>query len=273
MRVVVTGATGNVGTAVLRALDADPGVDGSWRWPAGTRADRWWRELVSAGFHRPARVRLRRRRRRGAPSVADPARPRRVGDRSGQPARQPAGIRRGRGRARLQSHLRVLGGCLFAWSEGAARRRVLADRRDSPAAFYSRHKAAVERDLDRLAADQPGLRIVRLRPGLIFQRLAPTEIRRCSPARYCRGSCCAEEEGRRRYAARPCFSLSTGIPPGNLVGFGSWIRRRAASRRQCGLGDIAGAWDVAISWTSSLAVAGSRVIVGQSWTMRRSVRS
>lgn len=44
--------------------------------------------------------------------------------------------------------------------------------------FYSRHKAAVERDLDRLVSEQPQMRIVRLRPGLIFQRSAATEIRR-----------------------------------------------------------------------------------------------
>jgi UDP-glucose 4-epimerase len=44
--------------------------------------------------------------------------------------------------------------------------------------FYSRHKAAVERDLDRLASEQPQMRVVRLRPRLIFQRAAATEIRR-----------------------------------------------------------------------------------------------
>ena len=44
--------------------------------------------------------------------------------------------------------------------------------------FYSRHKAAVERDLDRLVREQAQMRIVRLRPGLIFQRSAATEIRR-----------------------------------------------------------------------------------------------
>ena len=44
--------------------------------------------------------------------------------------------------------------------------------------FYSRHKATVERDLDRLEAENPQLRVVRLRPGLIFQRAAATEIRR-----------------------------------------------------------------------------------------------
>src|SRR5205807_1176654 len=36
--------------------------------------------------------------------------------------------------------------------------------------FYARHKAAVERSLDRLERDQPALRVVRLRPGLVFKR-------------------------------------------------------------------------------------------------------
>jgi UDP-glucose 4-epimerase len=44
--------------------------------------------------------------------------------------------------------------------------------------FYSRHKAAVERLLDRLEREQPRLRVVRMRPGLIFKREAATEIRR-----------------------------------------------------------------------------------------------
>lgn len=44
--------------------------------------------------------------------------------------------------------------------------------------FYSRHKAAVERLLDRLEAEQPQLRVTRMRPGLIFKREAGTEIRR-----------------------------------------------------------------------------------------------
>src|SRR5919201_4713849 len=44
--------------------------------------------------------------------------------------------------------------------------------------FYSRHKAIVERDLRWRAAIHPGLRIVVLRPGLIFQRGAASEIQR-----------------------------------------------------------------------------------------------
>ncbi len=44
--------------------------------------------------------------------------------------------------------------------------------------FYSRHKAEVESILDEFERGEPGVRIVRLRPGLIFKREAATEIRR-----------------------------------------------------------------------------------------------
>jgi UDP-glucose 4-epimerase len=47
-----------------------------------------------------------------------------------------------------------------------------------PSSFYSRHKAAVEGILADLAAAHPAVRIVALRPGLIFQRGAASEIRR-----------------------------------------------------------------------------------------------
>jgi len=44
--------------------------------------------------------------------------------------------------------------------------------------FYSRHKAEVEDILTRVERDASGLRVVRLRPGLIFKREAATGIRR-----------------------------------------------------------------------------------------------
>jgi UDP-glucose 4-epimerase len=44
--------------------------------------------------------------------------------------------------------------------------------------FYSRHKVAVERQLDRLEREQPQMRVVRMRPALIFKADAATEIRR-----------------------------------------------------------------------------------------------
>src|ERR1700727_2443185 len=94
MRVVVTGATGNVGTSVLESLEAEPRVQ----------------EIVAG-----ARRRL----------VAE------------------------------------------SWpTEGVG------------SSFYSRHKVAVERLLDRLESEHPELRVVRMRPGLIFKARAATEIRR-----------------------------------------------------------------------------------------------
>jgi nucleoside-diphosphate-sugar epimerase len=47
-----------------------------------------------------------------------------------------------------------------------------------PTSFYSRHKAAVERILDAFEATHPHVRVVRLRPGLIFMGEAASEIRR-----------------------------------------------------------------------------------------------
>jgi nucleoside-diphosphate-sugar epimerase len=44
--------------------------------------------------------------------------------------------------------------------------------------FYARDKAAVERLLDRFEREQPAVRVVRMRPGLIFSREAASGIRR-----------------------------------------------------------------------------------------------
>ncbi len=47
-----------------------------------------------------------------------------------------------------------------------------------PTSFYSRHKAAAERALDEIESAHPDLRVVRLRPALIFKREAASGIRR-----------------------------------------------------------------------------------------------
>jgi UDP-glucose 4-epimerase len=44
--------------------------------------------------------------------------------------------------------------------------------------FYSRHKATVERMLDRFEREHPGVRVVRLRPALIFKEGQASEARR-----------------------------------------------------------------------------------------------
>jgi UDP-glucose 4-epimerase len=47
-----------------------------------------------------------------------------------------------------------------------------------PSSYYSRQKAATERVLDEFEASHPGVRVARLRPGLIFKEEAATQIRR-----------------------------------------------------------------------------------------------
>jgi nucleoside-diphosphate-sugar epimerase len=67
-----------------------------------------------------------------------------------------------------------------AYSPGPSGRRVAEDWPTDgiPTSFYSRHKALAERALDALERRHPELRVVRLRPGLIFKRSAATGIRR-----------------------------------------------------------------------------------------------
>jgi UDP-glucose 4-epimerase len=47
-----------------------------------------------------------------------------------------------------------------------------------PSSSYSRHKAAVERRLNAFEKEAPEVRVVRLRPGLIFKSGAASEVRR-----------------------------------------------------------------------------------------------
>ncbi len=179
MRVVVTGATGNVGTAVLRALNADPDVD----------------EVVAVARRRPIRS-LSPAEFVSADVSTDHLEPIFAGADAVvhlawliQPGRDESVTRA----VNLDGSRRVFDAVVtarvpslvYASSVGAyspgPKDRLVDESWPTggiTSSFYSRHKAAVEGDLDRLAAEQPWLRIVRLRPGLIFQRSAATEIRR-----------------------------------------------------------------------------------------------
>src|SRR3954454_5522733 len=179
MRVVVTGATGNVGTSVLRALERDENVT----------------EVVGIARRRPT-LRL--------PKVtwlqADIAHADLRSHLMGADALvhlawliQPSRDERITHEVNVEGSARVfaaaadagVGTIVYASSVGAyspgPKDRPVAESWPTegiPTSFYSRHKAAVERILDAFESAPPDVRVVRLRPGLIFQREAASEIRR-----------------------------------------------------------------------------------------------
>jgi UDP-glucose 4-epimerase len=179
MRVAVLGATGNVGTSVLEALAGDPAVD----------------EIVAV-----ARRPLTRSYPRTTYRSADVTRSDLVPVLRGADAVVHLAwlIQPGRDES-LTYEVNVVGServfaaavqaevpaLVYASSVGAyspgPKDRLVDESWPTegiPSSFYSRHKAAVERRLDRLEQEHPEIRIVRLRPGLIFKREAATEIRR-----------------------------------------------------------------------------------------------
>ena len=179
MRIVVTGATGNVGTRVVAALQRDERV----------------REVVGIARRRPAEAGPKTRY-----VAADVARDPLEGLFDGaaavihlawliQPSRDLAALERtnveGTRRVFAAAVAAGAGALVHASSIGAYSRGPKDRRVDEswptegiPSSFYSRHKAAAERALDAIEAGGAPLRSVRLRPGLIFQRGAATGIRR-----------------------------------------------------------------------------------------------
>jgi UDP-glucose 4-epimerase len=179
MRVVVLGATGNVGTSVLAALADEPGVDsvlGVARRLPGLEYPKtdWAQADVSTSELAPLF--------RGADVVIHLAW-------LIQPGRDPATLRATNvyGSARVFNAVAAAGvkslvyaSSVGAYSPGPKDRRV--DERWPTAgiesSFYARHKAEVERLLDRFEREAPEVRVVRLRPALIFKREAASGIRR-----------------------------------------------------------------------------------------------
>lgn len=179
MRITITGATGNVGTAVVRALGAEPAIT----------------EIVGISRRRPDVVLPKTRWVQADVSRADLVNTLRGSDALIhlawliQPSRDEAvtratnvdGSRRVFDAAAAAAVPRIVhASSVGAYAEGPKDRAVDESWPTSgiPTSFYSRHKAAVERILDGFEAAHPEIRVVRLRPGLIFGRDAASGIRR-----------------------------------------------------------------------------------------------
>ncbi len=179
MRIVVTGATGNVGTSVVAALAADARVTeivgSARRRPELSSPRTTW---VAADVVTAPLAELFA----GAGAVIhlawliQPSRDESVtrsvnvdGSRRVFEAAAAAGV-----------PTLVYASSVGAYSAGPSDRAVDESwpTEGTPSSFYARHKAATERALDAVEAAHPALRVVRLRPALIFKRAAASGIRR-----------------------------------------------------------------------------------------------
>jgi UDP-glucose 4-epimerase len=179
MRVVVTGASGNVGTSLLQALAADTAVDSvlglARRRPEAEVAKTTWAttDVVDgdlAGHFRGADVVVH------LAWLIQPShdqfamwRTNVVGTERVLAAAAEAGV-----------GALVCASSVGAYSPGPKDRQVDEGwpTHGVTTSSYSRDKAYQERLLDLFERDHPGVRVVRLRPALTFKRAAASEIRR-----------------------------------------------------------------------------------------------
>jgi UDP-glucose 4-epimerase len=179
MRVVVFGATGNVGTSVLQSLASEASVTEivgvARRDPAKSFAKT---SFVKADIARSDLTGILR----GADAVIhlswliQPGRDESITERvnvTGSERLLQAAAQAGISRI-------VYASSVGAYSPGPKDRFVDESwpTEGVQSSFYSRHKAAVERLLDRLEREHPQVGVVRMRPALIFKAQAATEIRR-----------------------------------------------------------------------------------------------
>jgi UDP-glucose 4-epimerase len=179
MRVVVVGATGNLGTSVLRSLEKEDSVESvlglARRLPGLTVPKVEWAVADVVDDDLVPHF-------RGADAVVllawliQPSR-----DLTKQWMINVEGSTRV---ARAASEAGVPS-LLYASSIGAYSPGPKDSRVDEswptggvPTSYYGRHKAEVERRLDRFEREAPEVRVVRMRPGLVFKKEAAEGIRR-----------------------------------------------------------------------------------------------
>jgi UDP-glucose 4-epimerase len=179
MRIVVVGATGNLGTSVLRSLADEQEVESvlglARRLPGLTVPKVEWAsaDVVSEDLAPHFR---------GADAVV-------LLSWIIQPSRDlnKQWMVNVEGSTRVARAVKEAGvpSLLYASSVGAYSPGPKDRRVDEswptggvPTSYYGRHKAEVERRLDRFERESPEVRVVRMRPGLVFKKEAAQGIRR-----------------------------------------------------------------------------------------------
>ncbi|MBV2357269.1 NAD-dependent epimerase/dehydratase family protein [Streptomyces sp. J2-1] len=189
-RVVVTGATGNVGTSVVRLLAHDPGIKSvrglARRTPAWAPPKTEWAGLdLASDDANPAE------KFEGADAVIHLAW-------AFRPTHDPVATWRtnvlgslkvfeavAAARVPVLLHASSVG----AYSPGPKDRTVDESwpTHGWPDAAYCREKAYLERALDVFERDHPEVRVVRMRPGFLFKRESASEQRRIFGGRFLPG--------------------------------------------------------------------------------------
>ncbi|MEU1462417.1 SDR family oxidoreductase [Streptomyces sp. NPDC005727] len=189
-RVVVTGATGNVGTSVVRVLSDDPGIKSvrgiARRTPVWSPPKTEWAAVDLASETANLAERFE-----GADAVIHLAW-------AFQPTHDPATTWRtnvlGSNRvfeavAAARVPVLVHASSVGAYSPGPKDHAVDESwpTHGWPDAAYCREKAYLERTLDIFERDHPEVRVVRMRPGFLFKRESASEQRRIFGGRFLPG--------------------------------------------------------------------------------------
>src|SRR5918993_141967 len=179
MRVVVVGATGNIGTSVLRSLEKEDSV-----------------ESVLGLARRLPNLQMPKVEWASADVVTDDLVPHLRGADAVvllawiiQPSRDltkqwmvnvEGSMRVARAAKEAGAPALIYASSVGAYSPGPKDSRVDESwpTGGTPTSYYARHKAEIERRLDRFESEAPDVRVVKMRPGLVFKKEAGQGIRR-----------------------------------------------------------------------------------------------